>query len=318
MQNSFTSGACRVHSAARGRGRTILPGPHAKDAASACASALAPRALRFELLGPLALKVGDVDFAPTAPRLRAVLSLLVLNANRVVPTSVFLDELWDGATPPSARGTLQTYVFHLRKLFEQALGESSKHVMREVLVTHMDGYLIRVGEGQFDVHDFECLVDQGAFELAAGDVEEASGTLRRALDLWRGPISVDWSTGTKARAHAARLDELHYRALLMFLEANLCAGRHREVVGELASLQVEEPSQQTVHAMFMIALHRSDRTSGALSVFRRLAERMREDLGLRPSGRLQSLHRALLAEDPLLDDRRLRIEPLLDQLAAKW
>lgn len=289
-----------------------------KDAVLEYSTVISPCAPRYELLGPLALKVGDEDVAPTAPRLRAVLSLLVLNGNRVVPTAVLLRELWDYTPPVSARGTLQGYVFHLRKLFEKVLGQPSKHVARNVLLTHADGYLLRVATGQLDVSDFELLVEQGDFALAAGDFYQAAEVLREALSLWRGPISDDWSHGAKMRAYATKLDELKFRALLMFVEATLCAGRHREMIGELASHVVEHPSEQMLHAMFMIALHRSDRTSAALATFRGLAERMRDDQGLEPSARLRSLHRALLMGDPLLDGLELRIGSLLDVLAAKW
>ena len=45
-----------------------------------------------------------------------MLALLLLNANRVVPTSRLIDELWGDAPPETARKALQVYVSRLRKV----------------------------------------------------------------------------------------------------------------------------------------------------------------------------------------------------------
>jgi DNA-binding SARP family transcriptional activator len=45
-----------------------------------------------------------------------VLAHLILRANRVVPADLLIDGLWGEEPPESARNTLQTYVYRLRKL----------------------------------------------------------------------------------------------------------------------------------------------------------------------------------------------------------
>ncbi|MBV9845514.1 MAG: AfsR/SARP family transcriptional regulator [Kutzneria sp.] len=254
-----------------------------------------------------------MDLAPSAPRLRAVLSLLALNGNRVVTPSMFLREI---SPPIGSRNTLQTYIFHLRKLFEKSLERSSEYVAREVLLTHADGYLLCTDSFEFDISEFEQLVEAGNAALDDRDFVGAVPLLNNALALWRGPITEAWSLGTQAHAHATRFEELRFRALIACIEANLCLGRHHEMVSELASLVVEYPLQQTVHAMFMLALHRSERTSGALAVFRRLSARMREELGIEPSPRLQALHQALLAPDPVLTVHHRRLEELFGAITV--
>jgi DNA-binding SARP family transcriptional activator len=49
-------------------------------------------------------------------RQRAVLALLLLEANRVVSKDRLAEEVWAGH-PPEGATTLQTYVFHLRRAF---------------------------------------------------------------------------------------------------------------------------------------------------------------------------------------------------------
>ena len=73
-------------------------------------------------------------------RHRALLALLLLNANEVVPTERLVDELWGERPPPTAANILQKYVHELRRL----LGG-------ERILTRGRGYEIRVGPGELDV-----------------------------------------------------------------------------------------------------------------------------------------------------------------------
>ncbi|WP_158884938.1 AfsR/SARP family transcriptional regulator [Amycolatopsis anabasis] len=274
--------------------------------------------LRFELLGPLSVKYSDVDITPSAPKLRTLLCLLLINSNRVVTVSTLLDGLWEGEAPSSARNTLQTYVFQLRKLFERALGVSSAYISDKLLITYSGGYLLRVRPDQFDVFEFERLVAMGSSALAEGQHGRAAMHLTRALDLWRGPMTFEGAQSDHVRASLNRLEERRFFALIQRIEADLCRGLHQELVSELSSLVIEYPLEESVHAMSMVALHRSGRTPGALGVFRQLDSRMKEELGIEPSSRLQALHRALLSADPQLSEPRHRLGTLLDSLAITW
>ena len=80
--------------------------------------------LRFELLGPLVIRHGEFDIAPSAPKLRLILATLLFNANKPVGATALVRELWNDGAPRTAHATLQTYMFKLRRLFRAVLGES--------------------------------------------------------------------------------------------------------------------------------------------------------------------------------------------------
>src|ERR671934_2277048 len=104
----------------------------------------------FRLLGPLKASVGGEPIRLAAPKPRALLALLLLNRNRVVPTERLIDELWGDEPPTQATKTLQVYVSQLRK----ALGP-------ERLVTRAPGYELRVADGELDLDRFEEIVRTG-------------------------------------------------------------------------------------------------------------------------------------------------------------
>src|SRR5437016_2582522 len=110
-----------------------------------------------------------------AEKPRALLALLLLNRNRVVPTERLVEELWGEEPPARATKALQVYVSQLRK----ALGP-------ERLVTRPPGYELRVDEGELDVARFESLVAAAREQLSAGNARAAVKGLREALELWPG------------------------------------------------------------------------------------------------------------------------------------
>ncbi len=271
--------------------------------------------MRFELLGPLVIRHGDTDVAPSAPKLRLILATLLFNANKPVGASALISELWSEDAPRTAHATLQTYMFKLRRLFRNVLGLSVEHVTSEVLQTCAGGYILRVDPRQLDITEFEQLVTAGTTAMHAGDHERAAENLRQSLALWRGNVVHPGQWGTQLRAQVARLEERRFYAHTTRIDADLCLGRHREIISELASLVVEHPLHESAHAMLMVALYRAGRASAALEVYMRFRQRMLHELGIEPSERLQALHMALLSTAPILANRSLTSDMLLDRLA---
>ncbi|MFJ8493878.1 BTAD domain-containing putative transcriptional regulator [Streptomyces sp. NPDC094038] len=252
------------------------------------------------LLGALDVRESGVSVVPTAPKPRQLLALLALCADQVVPVPTLIEELWAGTPPRSARTTLQTYVLQLRELIAAALRrgadpeDTAARSAKDVLTTLPGGYLLATGGGGSDIREFELLCAQGCRAMDDGNLAGASGTLRRALDLWTGPPFADVSTGTHLAVEARRLEESRLCALDQRIEADLRLGRHRELLAELTVLTSRYPSHENLHAQFMLALHRSGRRGEALLVYQQLRSLLVRDLGLEPSARLRRLQQSIL------------------------
>ena len=235
--------------------------------------------MQFRVLGPLeALEEGRSIPLP-GPKARAVLALLLLDANRVVPLDRLVDGLWEEAPPETATKTLQVYVSQLRK----ALGP-------ERIQTHARGYSVATGPDELDAARFERLAGEGRFE--------------EALALWRGPALADFREERFARDAAARLEELRLGVEEGRIEAALSAGRDAQVVADLERLVAAHPLRERLRGQLMLALYRSGRQSEALEVFRRTRAELVDALGVEPGPELQELHRAILAQSPELATAR--------------
>lgn len=241
------------------------------------------------MLGPVEVVV-DGRSARLAPRPRALLAVLVLNAGHVVSTARLIDAVWDDAPPDTAANVLQGYVSSLRKL----LG-------RDALETREPGYLLRVERGALDLHRFEQLATDGARALEDDRHDAAGRLLRDALALWRGEALADVSQGAVLRPAAARLDELRLVALERRIEADLSCGREREILGEIEALVAEHPLRERPIELLMLGLYRCGRQADALAVYRAARARLVDELGLEPGASLQALEGAILRHDPVLD-----------------
>ena len=71
--------------------------------------------------------------------------------------------------------------------------------------------------------------------------DAAAELLREALELWRGPPLAELASAPFAPAEIARLEEQRLAALEVRVEADLAAGRHAELVGELQQLTTRAP-----------------------------------------------------------------------------
>ena len=124
---------------------------------------------------------------------------------------------------------------------------------------------------------------------------------REALALWRGEPLADVADEPFAAAEIRRLEELRLTAAELAIDADLAAGRHHEVVGELEALLAEHPLRERLHAQRMLALYRCGRQAEALRGLPRTRGGAGRGDRRRARARAARLHEAILRQDPSLD-----------------
>jgi predicted ATPase/DNA-binding SARP family transcriptional activator len=242
--------------------------------------------VEVRLLGPVQAVRAGRELALGGPRQRAVLALLVLEAGRVVPAGRLVDELWRGNPPPGAAVTLRSYVSRLRSALAPEVAVAARG----------GGYSIGLDPGQLDVDRWEQLVAAGHEALARRQAVAAGARFREALGLWRGPALADVLEVEPLALEAARLEELRLAAAEARIEADLAAGLHAEVTGELERLVAEHPLRERLWWLLMLGLYRGGRQADALDAYRRARAMLADELGLEPGEELRALERAVLRQ----------------------
>jgi WD40 repeat protein/DNA-binding SARP family transcriptional activator len=246
--------------------------------------------MRISILGHVEASVDDQPVTLGGAKQRAVLAMLGLEANRPVTADRLAEGLWGEHPPQSAGKMVQNYVWRLRQTFADDGGAE--------IVTRGSGYELRIDRELVDVCRLERLVSEAA---RAAENGRANGAAREALALFRGDPLADVADEPFASAEIRRIEELRLTAAELAIDADLAAGRHQEVVGEIDALLSGNPLRERLHGQRMLALYRCGRQAEALDAYREARQTLVEEIGIEPSPELRRLHDAILRQDPSLD-----------------
>lgn len=262
--------------------------------------------MEFRILGPLEVLSDSGPLALGGIKPRALVAVLLLHANEPVHAERLALALWGEDVPPSALKTLQIYVSRLRKAFKEA----------GILATTPAGYRLRVRPGELDADRFARAVQDARGALAGGRAAEAAATLHDALALWRGAPLAELAFEPFAQAAISALEEQRLAAIEVRVDAELAAGLHAALVGELRQLAAAHPTRERFVCQLMLALYRSGQQVEALEYYRRARANLAAELGLEPGPELRELHQAILVQDPSLDASAVPDAPAIERPAG--
>ncbi|MFB6719122.1 BTAD domain-containing putative transcriptional regulator [Kribbella sp. NPDC056345] len=244
-----------------------------------------PPPSRIRLLGPIMIDTTHLG----APKLACVLAALAVRPGTPVAQSELIDRVWDGDPPDAVLNVLYSYVARLRTALKPIPGAAIRRAGSH-------GYVLDIEPRDVDLHAVRALRDEAQLLGSA----EALEIWRRASELVGtealAGLSGRWADETRAALAAERLELLTER-----YTAELDAGHHTAVLGELAALSDAEPSAESVAELLMLAYYRSGRPADALARFEAIRVRLRDELGANPSPQMRDLHLQILNHDPALD-----------------
>ncbi|WP_409494316.1 BTAD domain-containing putative transcriptional regulator [Amycolatopsis sp. cmx-11-12] len=243
------------------------------------------RELEFAILGPLSVKHGNHPIKISSPKLRVLLSSLLLMPNRPVTISQLTSRLWGDDPPECPRRAVQLYVTRLRAV----LGPS-----RELLTTVPSGYQLTIAPDQLDLLDYEELVAAAA---NSRDDSERARLLSAALELWRGDPCEDVAFDNSPPADLRRLTESRLQAEEDYVDAKLRLGEYGDLVGRLRRLTTDAPLRERFWVQLIGVLHSLGRQAEALATYAAIASRLADELGVHPGEELRAAHTRVLADD---------------------
>ena len=221
------------------------------------------------------LRLDDEVVSLGAPKQRALLAMLALNANEHLSADRLSEGLWGEQQPATAPKMVQLYVSRLRKELGSADAE---------IVTRGRGYELRIAPEAVDALRFERAVEAG----------DAAG----ALALWDGGPLGDLADEPFAAEQIRRLEELWLRARELVIDAALERGDNATALREAEELLPAHPFREHVQAQRMLALYRSGRQADAIEAYHDARRRLLDEIGIEPGPELRALNDAILAQDP--------------------
>jgi DNA-binding SARP family transcriptional activator len=261
--------------------------------------------IHVRVLGPVEVHDGrGHPVAVGSRRRRELLGRLVAARGRPVPLDVLVDDLW-ADHPPTAAGTVRTFVAELRRALEP---DRRPRAPSQVIETVGTGYALRIRRVRVDAHRFEDTL------LAVRDrpSREVADTLAEALSWWAGEPYADLDASPWLTRERARLAELHGQAVELRARAVLDLGRGAPLVPELEAFATAHPWRESAWALLAQALYQADRQVDALASLRAARARLLDRYGLESADSLDHLERDILRHAPHLtpaprDEDRLRL-----------
>ncbi|OLF12717.1 hypothetical protein BLA60_05410 [Actinophytocola xinjiangensis] len=237
--------------------------------------------MEFQVLGPVRIVRADGTVVSLGTLQRKLLAVLLSGPDTGVSTEALFDALWPGEpyTPGSSR--LQVHVTRLRRVLDDPARLRFEH----------GAYRLATHDDEVDAVGFEALLDRARDEP---DPARRATTIRRALSLWYGE-AYDGVDAVGVLGEAWRLAERRESARELLYDAELRAGRHTEITGELTEAVARHPLRERLCGQLMTALHRCGRQADALAVFRRTRRRLVDELGLEPGPELRAVEQRILA-----------------------
>lgn len=264
-----------------------------------------PRSVEFRLLGPVQLWVNRKLVHIGPPLRRTVLSVLLVEANRLTSSERLVDAVWGDRPPPAARDVLASHIARLRR----TLSATGAQLPR----ASAGGYRLEITTDAIDMHRFRDMLRRSHAAEAADD---ANALTRDALDLWRGEPFTG-TVGPWLPQIGAALTQQWLAAYLDHSAWEIRHGRAHLVVDELVALATRFPLDEKLLAAQMMALSCTGRRSDALMCFEHTRRRLADELGADPSQALQAAHRAILnGAQPVEPQYHSTLEPAVDLTAV--
>ncbi|MEV0146054.1 MULTISPECIES: BTAD domain-containing putative transcriptional regulator [unclassified Nonomuraea] len=225
--------------------------------------------VRFSILGAVEVSAEGLELPSLAPRHRAFLGYLLLHSGTVLSVERLSQAMWGPTPPDTARAQVHAALTVIRRTLRAA---DAAHLVE----TRPAGYVITPEPGRLDLQEFATLVAEAESAPA-----RAVRALREALALWRGPAFADVQAHF-AEGARARLEDRRLTAIERLVELELAAGRHAELIDQLAAELTAHPLRERLAGQLMLALHRAGRQADALAAGREYRRRLADEQGLDP------------------------------------
>ncbi|GAA3611268.1 AfsR/SARP family transcriptional regulator [Microlunatus ginsengisoli] len=237
------------------------------------------------LLGPLSVEYDGrrVDLGPA--RQRSVLAVLLLAAGRPVGIGELAERVW-GQEPPVAAGqALRSYICRLRQSLSGVAGLSIER--------SAGGYVLACDPDTVDLARACRLRGLARSRLDSGDAAAALVALGEAMEISReeplAGLASPWlDDQRRALAHERRCLELEHNDLALRL------GEAERILPALIAASAAEPYDERLAGQLVLALHRTGRTSEALTTYDRVRRRLRDELGTEPGPALREVQQLVL------------------------
>ena len=263
--------------------------------------------LYIQMLGGFSISTEDKKISDRDNRSRKLwilLAYMVYHRHRIISQEELIELLWsEGERSANPAGALKTMVHRLRTMLEILWPSAGQH-----LIIYQNGGYTWNSEVNLilDIEQFEQLCCKGAV-----DEKEQIQRDFQALQLYRGDFLANMSSEVWVIPIAAYYHNCYMQSLMRLLPALLEQGRYSEAAELCRMASMVEPFHEEIHCYLMRALFCMGDQKGAVSIYKKMSERLLSNFGITPSDAMRRLYYEIIKTK---NDCALSIETIQEQL----
>jgi tetratricopeptide (TPR) repeat protein/DNA-binding SARP family transcriptional activator len=216
----------------------------------------------YTILGRIRVRIGGEfqDWGP--PRLRAILGVLLVHANRPMPFGGLIEWAWrEHDEPPRHReGTFHTYAKRIRNVLNRMDVPAS-------LAVQNGNLQLDVERSSIDYHRARLLIDRARVADRDNDHRLARELAEEAVDLWAGPPLAELDTARVGRWRQSIIDTFWLPANTFLLGQHAALGELDKALARLDELQADYPQHPGLAKYRVQILYRLGRGRDADSYY---------------------------------------------------
>ncbi len=258
------------------------------------------------LFGELKILINGEDITQNikhSPKKLMLLEYLLVNKNRLIPTSNLIDVLWNGKDDFSLEGTLRTLVSRLRK-------ELLEHGLENAILSKKGTYTWNP--------DLDCKIDIFYVEDLCNKVDEITNLTPNAvaifediLYMYRDHLLSNSSLNPWLTPKVYYYHNLYLKSIYAYIEL-LKAGENLSEVIRVCKIALEiDPFDTTLNLELMQSLLNQGKNREALSQYQNVTDLHFNHLGTKPSDEILDFYKKLITVEKPIE---ANIDDILQEL----
>jgi len=216
---------------------------------------------------------------------------------RVLPETI-MEKLWPEDDLSDPKNALRTKIYRLRKTLDD-LGVLAREDSEDGFcrLDFQGGfYIFSLCENcRLDTEEFSAYIKRGD-ELSESAPEQAIECYQKAIELYKGEYLAEnlyneWVIPSRNYYH-----RLYFGALYQLLELLKDAEDYQQIIKICEKAFQIDPYEEPVHVQYLIALINSGQSKLALSHYKYITNKLRQDLGVKPSAQMKQIYRQIKSQ----------------------
>lgn len=220
------------------------------------------------------LKLGRLIEVRRGGKAETLLTMLALAGADGSPRAVLMQTLWPDADAVLAAHALDSLVYSIRKLLDDAI-----HASGVVFTGGFYRLNIEAGIG-VDAKCFDTFVSTGDQHAREGDHAAAASFYRRAIQLYRGDLCV--GVDLHAVIERERLRRIYLNLLAHLADYAFAAGDYASCLEHALQLLARDPCREDAHRLAMRCYVRQGQRAQALHQYRLCEQVLLAEFNARP------------------------------------